>query len=81
MKFVANCDNVTRIEREDLTEEFKLYNEKNRSGETNTLKIKAEGIKNLLGEFVKTNFLLLDDTGRPEIYVAKRKPTQYVVQP
>lgn len=76
MKFKANCDSVTRIERDDLSNTFKLYNEKNRRGETNTLDIQIEFIKDSNNKLKKINVILVDDSGKPEIYVKRKKPSK-----
>ncbi len=68
-KWKANCDCVTRIERNGLKESFSLYNEKNRTGETNTLKINI-----MFGE-KDICFSLVEETA-PEIFSKNKKMTQ-----
>lgn len=69
MKWKANADIVTRLERKGLLYFFKIYNEKNRRGESNTLEVKIS-----FGED-KITFDLIAESS-PEIFSKRKKMTQ-----
>jgi len=68
-KWKANCDVVTRIERKELDNNVTIYNEKNRDGETNTLKVTI----NFFEKFIEVKLI---DESKPQIFKKKKKMTQ-----
>jgi RecA-family ATPase len=75
VKYKGSADVVRRIEREELESEFKIYNEKNRHGEANTLTIRFDFINNN-NTLKEIRAVLIDDTAKPEIFKKKRKPSK-----
>lgn len=70
MKWFANSDQVFRVDRgEKLSPSVKIFNEKNRYGETRTMEVEV------LFEDNKVDFRLLSE-GEPSKYVRKKKMTQ-----
>lgn len=71
MKWKANADCITRFERKDLDCKFKIFNEKNRRGESNTLEVEInfDDVNNQI------TFKLLSE-GKPAIFSNKKKMTQ-----
>lgn len=61
IKWKSNADTIFRIQRDGLSNVFRIYNEKNREGETNTLEIEIEFLEK------KINFKLLNES-KPEIF-------------
>jgi hypothetical protein len=71
MKWKANADCVTRLDRKGLDNRLKIYNEKNRRGENSTLELEVI----FDNDSNKISFKLLSE-GKPQIFSKKQKMTQ-----